>query len=113
MRDNEMDRLVPLDQMDDFKVADGDPDVRGWDVVASDGQKVGHVEDLLVDPGAMKVRYQGPVTAPIAKGQHIADLVVAMPDGEQVMPLVAGEAVGQAGFFGRAWIGLKQLFGMA
>jgi len=29
------------------------------------------------------------------------------------MPLVAGEEVGQAGFFGRVWIGLKQLFGMA
>jgi hypothetical protein len=26
---------------------------------------------------------------------------------------VAAEAVGEAGFFARAWIGLKQLFGMA
>lgn len=68
---------------------------------------------VLSKTGAMKIRYQGPVKAPIAKGQHIADLVVAMPDGEQVMPLVAGEDVGQAGFFGRVWIGLKQLFGMA
>jgi len=68
---------------------------------------------VLSKTGAMKIRYQGPVKAPIAKGQHIADLVVAMPDGEQVMPLVAAEAVGEAGFFGRAWIGLKQLFGMA
>ncbi len=68
---------------------------------------------LLSKTGAMKIRYQGPVKAPIAKGQHIADLVVVMPDGEQVMPLVAGEDVGQAGFFGRIWIGLKQLFGMA
>jgi len=68
---------------------------------------------ILSKAGAMKVRYQGPVKAPIAKGQHIADLVVSMPDGEQVMPLVAGEAVGEAGFFTRAWIGLKQLFGMA
>ena len=67
----------------------------------------------LSKTGSMKIRYKGPVKAPIVKGQHIADLVVAMPDGEQVMPLVAGEAVGQAGFFGRAWIGLKQLFGMA
>ena len=42
----------------------------------------------------MKIRYQGPVKAPIAKGQHIADLVVTTPDtGEQVMPLVAAEAV--------------------
>ena len=68
---------------------------------------------VLSKTGAMKIRYQGPVKAPIAKGQHVADLVVAMPDGEQVMPLVAAEAVGEAGFFGRAWIGLKQLLGMA
>ena len=68
---------------------------------------------ILSKIGGMKVRYQGPVKAPIAKGQHIADLVVAMPDGEQVMPLVAGEDVGQAGFFGRVWIGLKQMLGMA
>jgi len=61
-----------------------------------------------------KIRYQGPVKAPIAKGQHIADLVVTTSDaGEQVMPLVAADAVGEAGFFARAWIGLKQLFGMA
>lgn len=67
---------------------------------------------VLSKVGGMKIRYQGPVKAPIAKGQHIADLVVAMPDGEQVMPLVAANAVDQAGFFGRMWIGLKQLLGM-
>jgi D-alanyl-D-alanine carboxypeptidase (penicillin-binding protein 5/6) len=69
---------------------------------------------VLSKVGGMKIRYQGPVKAPIAKGQHIADLVVTTSDsGEQVMPLVAAEAVGEAGFFTRAWIGLKQLFGMA
>ncbi len=63
---------------------------------------------------AMKIRYKGPIKAPIAKGQHIADLIVTTPDtGEQMMPLVAAEAVGEAGFFARAWIGLKQLLGMA
>jgi len=63
---------------------------------------------------SMKVRYKGPVKAPFAKGDHIADLVVTTADsGEQVMPLVAAEAVGEAGFFGRAWIALKQLIGMA
>jgi len=61
-----------------------------------------------------KIRYRGPVMAPIAKGQHIADMVVTTSEaGEQVMPLVAAEAVGEAGFFARAWIGLKQLLGMA
>ena len=62
----------------------------------------------------MKIRYVGPIKAPIAKGQHVADLVVTTPEtGEQLMPLVAAEAVAEAGFFGRAWIGLKQLLGMA
>jgi serine-type D-Ala-D-Ala carboxypeptidase (penicillin-binding protein 5/6) len=62
----------------------------------------------------VKIRYQGPLKAPIAKGQQVAQLVVTTSDaGEQVMPLVAAEAVGEAGFFARAWIGLKQLFGMA
>jgi D-alanyl-D-alanine carboxypeptidase (penicillin-binding protein 5/6) len=62
----------------------------------------------------MKIRYQGPVAAPIAKGQHIADRVITTGDTPpQVVPLVAGEAVDRAGFFGRMWLGLKQLIGMA
>jgi D-alanyl-D-alanine carboxypeptidase (penicillin-binding protein 5/6) len=60
----------------------------------------------------VKVVYEGPVKAPIAAGQHIADLVVETPSTPpQVMPLVAQNAVGEAGFFGRAWAGLKSLFG--
>jgi sporulation protein YlmC with PRC-barrel domain len=57
MANNDMDRVVPLGQLDDFKVADGDPDVRGWEVLASDGRKIGEVDELLVDTNAMKVRY--------------------------------------------------------
>ncbi|HLL46804.1 MAG TPA: DUF2382 domain-containing protein [Longimicrobiaceae bacterium] len=57
MMNDDLDRVVPLDQLDDFKVADGDPDVRGWEVVASDGRKIGEVDQLLVDTAAMKVRY--------------------------------------------------------
>lgn len=62
----------------------------------------------------MKIAYQGPIKAPIAKGQRIAELVVTTPDGTvQRMPLIAGEAVEEAGFFGRMWLGLKQLVGLA
>jgi D-alanyl-D-alanine carboxypeptidase (penicillin-binding protein 5/6) len=62
----------------------------------------------------MKVRYQGPLVAPIAKGQEVAQLVVTTGDTPpQVVPLVAGEDIGRAGFFGRIWLGLKSLFGMA
>jgi D-alanyl-D-alanine carboxypeptidase (penicillin-binding protein 5/6) len=60
----------------------------------------------------VKVVYDGPIKAPIAKGQHVADLVVSTPDTPpQTMPLVAQEAVGKAGFFGRIWLGLTSLFG--
>jgi D-alanyl-D-alanine carboxypeptidase (penicillin-binding protein 5/6) len=63
---------------------------------------------------AMKIRYQGPIAAPIAKGQPVAELVITTGDTPpQVVPLVAGEAVDKAGFFGRMWAGLKQLVGMA
>lgn len=59
-----------------------------------------------------KVVYDGPIKAPIAKGQPIAHLIVSTDDTEaQVMPLVAGEAVSEAGFFGRLWNGLKSFFG--
>ena len=65
-------------------------------------------------PLKTKIRYQGPIAAPIAKGQHVADLVILTGDtGEQIVPLVAGEDVGRAGFFGRIWLGFKQLLGMA
>ena len=42
--------------------------------------------------------------------EHTEDLaaIVAWEAGK-----ISAEAVGEAGFFARAWIGLKQLFGMA
>ncbi len=60
-----------------------------------------------------KIVYQGPIKAPIAQGQHIADLVVEA-DGvpAMTMPLVAESEVTEAGFFGRIWNGLKSLIGM-
>ena len=57
MANGDMDRVVPLGQLDDFRVAEGDPDGRGWEVLASDGRKIGEVDELLVDTAAMKVRY--------------------------------------------------------
>jgi D-alanyl-D-alanine carboxypeptidase (penicillin-binding protein 5/6) len=65
-------------------------------------------------PLTMKIRYDGPLTAPISKGQEVAQLVISTGDTPpQTVPLVAGEDVGRAGFFGRIWLGLKQLIGMA
>ena len=46
-----------LSELDDYKVADGYPDINGWDVKTTDGTKVGEVKDLVVDTQAMRVRY--------------------------------------------------------
>lgn len=60
----------------------------------------------------LRVVYNGPIKAPIKAGQHIADLEVISPDmPKQILPLVAETDVAEAGFFGRAWAGLKGLFG--
>jgi D-alanyl-D-alanine carboxypeptidase (penicillin-binding protein 5/6) len=65
---------------------------------------------LTNKPITMKIRYQGPLVAPISKGQEVAQLIVNTGDSApQVVPLVAGEDVGKAGFFGRIWLGLKQI----
>jgi serine-type D-Ala-D-Ala carboxypeptidase (penicillin-binding protein 5/6) len=68
-----------------------------------------------IDPKlSAKIVYQGPVKAGFKAGDHIADLVIDAPDmPQQVMPLVAAEDVGQAGFFRRIWLGLLSLFGWA
>jgi D-alanyl-D-alanine carboxypeptidase (penicillin-binding protein 5/6) len=69
-----------------------------------------------LSPGSIQthIRYSGPLVAPITKGQEVAQLVVTTADTPpQIVPLVAGEDVGRAGFFTRIWLGFKQLFGMA
>ena len=50
-------RLVHLKDSNDLAVADGEPDIRGWDLQTADGQTIGKVEDLIVDTSLMKVRY--------------------------------------------------------
>lgn len=60
----------------------------------------------------VSVTYQGPIAAPIAKGQEVARLVVRTGHGDtQTMPLVAGAAVEEAGFFGRIINGFRAIFG--
>lgn len=90
------------------------------DVQLGDAKTVGLVapRNLAVTlPGGaasniqVKVVYDGPVKAPIRKGQHIADLVVSTPDTPpQTMPLVAENDVGTAGFFGRVWAAILSFF---
>lgn len=57
MAANETRGTIPLSDLDDYKVADGAPDVRGWDVATQDGREFGEVKELLVDTAQMRVRY--------------------------------------------------------
>jgi sporulation protein YlmC with PRC-barrel domain len=50
-------RIVPLSQAKDFKLASGAPDLRGWNVFGADGERIGTVQQMLVDPAALQVRY--------------------------------------------------------
>jgi hypothetical protein len=43
-------RLVRLDELDDYDFAEGEPDIRGWDVLTVNGRELGEVEEVLVDP---------------------------------------------------------------
>lgn len=43
-------RLVPLDELDNYSIGEGEPDIRGWEVRTLSGRELGAVEDLLVDP---------------------------------------------------------------
>jgi sporulation protein YlmC with PRC-barrel domain len=42
--------LISIDDLDGYTIADGEPDIRGWDVRTLNGREVGEIEDLLIDP---------------------------------------------------------------
>ena len=54
--EREVEALELLSASREFKLASGEPDVRGWPIGAS-GQPMGTVADLVVDTDALTVRY--------------------------------------------------------
>ena len=50
-------RQKRLGLLDGYDVADGETDIRGWLVIAADGQRVGRVGDLVVDMSSFCVRH--------------------------------------------------------
>jgi len=47
--------LVPMRTVSKLKIADGEPDIRGWSVFTSHGREIGEVQELLVDTTSMEV----------------------------------------------------------
>ncbi len=59
----------------------------------------------------LRVVYQGPLIAPIAKGSQIAHLEISRPGAEpSQVPLFAAESVAEAGWFDRLLNGLYRIF---
>jgi D-alanyl-D-alanine carboxypeptidase (penicillin-binding protein 5/6) len=57
---------------------------------------------ITADDWAMRVHYNGPLTAPITKGQEIGKLEVEIPGYYKVMrPLYAAADVAELGFFSK------------
>jgi sporulation protein YlmC with PRC-barrel domain len=50
-------QILPLSEAKDFKLESGAPTLVGWNVFGSDGERLGIVSQLLVDPTALKIRY--------------------------------------------------------
>ena len=46
----------PISELDGYRVEAGDTDPRGWNAVGENGDRIGHVVDLVVDTDSMKVR---------------------------------------------------------
>jgi D-alanyl-D-alanine carboxypeptidase (penicillin-binding protein 5/6) len=102
---------------DSVKLHKGNELVKAIDVWkgAADEVKAGFQGDIIVtvpkgDADKLKAELlsQQPLVAPVAQGQRVGTLRVSY-DGKQVAeyPLVALEAVGVAGIFGRAWDTLR------
>ena len=49
--------VIPLAQLRGFRIANGALDMRLWQVHSGDGRWIGSVDELLVDPATMEVRY--------------------------------------------------------
>jgi len=91
--------------------AAGDPVAEGevW-IGAAERVALTPAEDVVIttsvaDAGAVRatVRYEGPRAAPIAQGEHIADLVVTAPGvADTRYPLVAAADVAAGGVMARA-----------
>jgi uncharacterized protein (TIGR02271 family) len=61
--------LQRLSKTSDYQVAPNEADVRGWKVVGDDGENIGKVDDLLIDPARMKVAQ---LDVDIKGGDHIS-----------------------------------------
>ncbi len=66
----------------DYQVRQGEPDVRGWQVVTTQGLLVGNVTELLIDRAAQKASY---LVVALATEQNQPPYAVLVPVGPSVL----------------------------
>lgn len=85
----------------DFEIADGQPDIRGWDVKDSAGKQLGEVDELIFDLQSCKVRYL--VVDTSSNDYDLEDKEVLIPigiaelhekDDDVILPGVTAEQLG-------------------
>jgi hypothetical protein len=79
--------LVPFGSLPGARFAEGEPDIRRWEVRAADGARVGVVEELLVDPA----------TSEIAALAVAADPAGGAGGGLVVLPLASAQVDDRSG----------------
>ncbi|MGI4832856.1 MAG: PRC-barrel domain-containing protein [Janthinobacterium lividum] len=78
--------LRRMRDLPDFEMAPNSPDVRNWTVRGGDGQPLGTVHELLVDPEARQVRYLN-----VALDAGLPGVPAALPHAETriLLPVAA------------------------
>ena len=66
--------LRRLSLLTQYRIAEGEPDINGWDVLGQTGTRVGIVTDVIIDADAEQVRY-------IVLKRETDDVEVAVPVG--------------------------------
>lgn len=88
--------IVPLRDLGRYKVAEGDSDVRGWDVFDREGVRIGTVDDLLVEPAAEQVRFLAVRLSPDLAGGGAPQSDPEAVDNVAAAPLGGMAALGTA-----------------
>lgn len=84
--------LQRLSDLTDYEVSDHDPDIRGWSVLGKDREFLGTVDELIIDPDEMRVRYIDVKIEQDIKGQKGRHVLVpvgiaALDESEDVVLL--------------------------
>ncbi|WP_051609750.1 D-alanyl-D-alanine carboxypeptidase family protein [Terasakiella pusilla] len=120
-RSAESERLIEwgFREFNNYSLFKKGQEVSSAELWLSDRQSVGLVIDQDVEitlprksrrDMKVTVQYDGPIPAPITKGQELAKVVISAPDVESItIPLYAAEEAGRLGFVGRLGAALKSI----